>query len=79
MSIFVKKQVKIMTTYSLTLNDKEPKGKALIALLKKMDDIVLKKTKDESPYNPEFVAKIKNAMENKEFKKIDADKIWESL
>jgi hypothetical protein len=69
-----------MTTYSVTINDKLPAGKALVALLKSMDEVVVKKTKNvESPYDPAFVAKIKRAMENKDFKQIDADKIWESI
>ena len=69
-----------MTTYSVTINEKLPAGKALVALLKNMDEVSLKKTKQvESPYDPAFVAKIKKAMENKDFKQIDVANLWESL
>jgi hypothetical protein len=71
-----------MTTYNITINEQVPQGKVLIALLKNMDGVVLKKVKPlrkkESPYNPEFVAKVKRAMSQKG-RIIDPKNIWDNI
>ncbi len=37
------------------------------------------KIEEKSPYNPEFVKKIKDAMKRGNFKEVDAKNIWESI
>ncbi|MCH8535476.1 MAG: hypothetical protein LAT51_10440 [Flavobacteriaceae bacterium] len=76
-----------MTTVTLKINENSEKGKALLAFLKAFH--VDKEQKDvemleepESPYNPEFVAKIKQAekeIEDGETFLIETDSIWESI
>jgi hypothetical protein len=60
--IFVKNNV-IMTTYTININENNPKGKSLIDLIKAMNEVVTIVSEDkacepESPYNKEFVDEI---------------------
>ncbi|WP_394351929.1 DUF2683 family protein [Psychroflexus maritimus] len=69
------------------MNEGSEKGKTLLAFLKAFH--IDKDQKDvkmleepESPYNPEFVAKIKNAekeIEDGETFLLETDSIWESM
>jgi hypothetical protein len=52
-----------MTTYTIKINENNPKGKSLIDLLKAMNEVVTIVSEDkacepESPYNKEFVDEI---------------------
>ena len=57
-----------MTSYILTVNESRASGKVLLNYLKslsKTDDYVyIMPQKEASPYDPEFVAKIKRSMES---------------
>lgn len=74
-----------MTTIILKINDKSKKGKALLDFLKTFDskkDGIQIEDNSTSPYNKEFVAKIKKARnEIKEGKtiSIETNSIWESI
>ena len=76
-----------MTTFKLKINENSEKGKALLAFLKafhidkQQADVELVE-EPESPYNPEFVAKIQKAekdIENGRTHPIETDSIWESI
>jgi len=52
-----------MTTYTININEDNPKGKSLIDLIKAMNEVVTivseeKACEHESPYNKEFVDEI---------------------
>ncbi len=52
-----------MTTYTININENNPKGKSLIDLLRAMNEVVTiisedKACEPESPYNKEFVEEI---------------------
>lgn len=76
-----------MITITLKINEGSEKGKTLLAFLKafhidkdQKDVKILEET--ETPYNPEFVAKIKNAEKEIEDGKtflLETDSIWESI
>lgn len=76
-----------MTTLTLKINENSEKGKALLAFLKAFSkdnhqkDVELVE-EPKSPYNPEFVAKIKQAekeIEDGETFIIETDSLWESI
>ena len=69
-----------MATYTLTINEKTPKGKSLINLIKAMDEVVTIVSKDtvqeqSSPYNPEFVEEIQKSRKS-EGKVIKTEDLW---
>lgn len=73
-----------MTTITLKINENSEKGKALLAFLKAFH--VDKEQKDveileepESPYNPEFVAKIKKAEKEDGIELLPNQDIWEII
>jgi hypothetical protein len=79
-----------MTTLTLKINERTKAGKAFLAMTSslvkesKSIEIVTSsfsnlETKEESPYNPEFVAMIKNAEKRGNYITVDPKKIWESL
>ncbi|WP_028298536.1 DUF2683 family protein [Olivibacter sitiensis] len=73
-----------MTT--ITISKRTKAGKLLIEMAKllseKSDGIVITESEKElkSPYNPEFVKKIKESAANdKRYEVNDIDELWESL
>lgn len=72
-----------MTTITLKINEKTKKGKAFLALAKvfydEKNEIELVNEADESPYNSEFVAKIKKARNEKGRIMTNAKDLWESI
>ena len=70
-----------MTTITIKINERTKVGKAFMALIeafskeKKGIEIV---SEEKSPYNPEFVAKIRRA-EKQESIPLDTKDIWGSL
>lgn len=72
-----------MTTLTIQINKKTKSGKAVFDLLTEMskDGKALKviNNEEESPYNPEFVKKIKQAEKRGEYTVVDTDDIWGSL
>jgi len=69
-----------MATYTLTINEKTPKGKSLINLIKAMDEVVTIVSEDtvqeqSSPYNPEFIKEILKSRES-EGKAIKTEDLW---
>jgi anti-sigma28 factor (negative regulator of flagellin synthesis) len=72
-----------MTTLTIQINKKTKSGKAVFDLLTEMskDGKALKVIDniEKSPYNPEFVKKIKQAEKRGEYTVIDTDDIWGSL
>lgn len=69
-----------MTTITLKINERSKIGKSFIALIeafsKEKKDIEI--LSDKSPYNQDFVAKIKRAEKQKSIK-VDPNDIWGSL
>ena len=77
-----------MTT--ITINERTKAGKMLLEFAKiiaasnkgvtiDLEQKKTPKTKEESPYNPEFVAMIKNAEKRGSYKEIHPNDIWGSL
>lgn len=59
-----------MTTYTITINENNPKGKSLISLIRAMDEVVTIVSENvvsepESPYNKEFVKEIQESRKSK--------------
>ena len=68
-----------MSTYTIKVNEKTNIGKSVLTFLRAIKEVEVEETTvEESPYNPEFVAKIKNAMKG-EGRVIKASEIWESI
>lgn len=74
-----------MTTITIKINERTKVGKAFMALIeafskeKKGIEII---SEEKSPYNPEFVAKIRRAEKNVRDGKtirIDPNNVWESI
>ena len=63
----------------LLLDVREERADFLLELLQQFDFVSIKNKKEESPYNPEFVAKImegeKNRLEGK-MTRINVDDLW---
>jgi hypothetical protein len=72
-----------MTTITLKIDERTKKGKAFLALAKvfyeENKEIELVDTKDKSPYNPEFVAKINKARMEKGTIMNSVEELWENL
>ncbi len=64
---------------TIQLDGRSKQAKALIALLKSLSFVKIKKEQQESTYNPEFVKKIKEAEERAEYTTLDMNDIWGSL
>ncbi len=69
-----------MATYTLSIDDKTPKGKSLISLIKSMNEVVTILSENDvnepvSPYNQEFVEKIQKSR-NSEGKVIKTEDLW---
>ncbi len=74
-----------MTTLTLKVNERTKAGKAFLAMTSslvkesKSIAIVTSSSKEESPYNPEFVAMIKKAEKRGNYITVDPKNIWGSL
>lgn len=72
-----------MTTITLKIDERTKKGKAFLALAKvfyeEKKEIELVDEKDESPYNPEFVAKINKARMEKGTIMNSVEELWKNL
>ena len=72
-----------MTTITLKIDERTKKGKAFLALAKifyeEKKEIELVDKKNESPYNPEFVAKINKARMEKGTIMNSVEELWENL
>jgi hypothetical protein len=72
-----------MTTLTVKINERNSLGKAIADLLrstaKESKAVKLMEIKEESPYNAEFVAMIKEAEQRGKFREIDPNNVWESL
>ena len=72
-----------MTTITLKINEKSKKGKAFLEMARVFSEnskeIVLIEEKDKSPYDPEFVNKIKKANTEKGRLVESAEDLWESI
>ena len=72
-----------MTTITLKINEKSKKGKAFLEMARVFSEnskeIVLIEEKDKSPYDPEFVKKIKKASTEKGRLVESAEDVWESI
>lgn len=71
-----------MATITLKINERSKAGKAILAMI----DALTEKPKsgvevveEKSPYNPEFVKKIKAAAKRGKFTEIDPNDVWGSL
>jgi len=54
-----------MSSYVIEVNERKTSGKQLVTFLKSLDSIVhVIPHKEESPYEPEFVAKIQRSMKS---------------
>lgn len=85
--IFVKQNYFIMTTITIKINERSKKGKAFLEFAKTFigndKDISFVESEDEkSPYNPEFVAKIKKAeaeIDKGNTTRLNPNDIWGSI
>jgi ABC-type Fe3+ transport system substrate-binding protein len=70
-----------MTTITLKINEKTKNGKAFLALAKVFyeDNKDVELITDKSPYNPKYVAMIKNSAKQKTGKIINPNDVWASL
>ena len=72
-----------MTTITLKINEKSKKGKAFIEMARVFSEnskeIVLIEEEDKSPYDPDFVKKIKKASTEKGRLVESAEDLWESI
>lgn len=74
-----------MTTLTLKINERTKAGKAFLAMTSslvkesKSIAIVTSSSKEENPYNPEFVAMIKKAEKRGNYITVDPKNIWGSL
>ena len=72
-----------MTTITLKINDQSKKGKAFLEMARVFSEnskeIVLIEEEDKSPYDPEFVKKIKKASTEKGRLVESAEDLWESI
>ena len=72
-----------MTTITLKINEKSKKGKAFLEMARVFSEnskeIVLIEEKDKSPYDPEFVKKIKKTSTEKGRLVESAEDLWESI
>lgn len=70
-----------METITIKINPRSKAGK----LLKEMLEVVYSKlpgieiVQEESPYNPEFVKKIKRAEKRGDYIEIDPKNVWDSI
>ena len=72
-----------MTTITLKINENTKKGKAFLEMARvffeNSKEIVLIEEDDKSPYNQEFVKKIKKASKEKGRVMESAEELWESI
>ena len=72
-----------MTTITLKINENSKKGKAFLEMARVFSEnskeIVLIEETDKSPYDPEFVKKIKKASTEKGRLMESAEDLWESI
>ena len=72
-----------MTTITLKINENTKKGKAFLEMARvffeNSKEIVLIEEDNKSPYNPEFVKKIKKASKEKGRVMNSAEDLWESI
>jgi hypothetical protein len=75
-----------MTTLTLKINERTKAGKAFLAMTsslvkesKSIEIVTSSSSNKESPYNPEFVAMIKNAEKRGNYITVDPKNIWGSL
>ena len=72
-----------MTTITLKINENTKKGKAFLEMARvffeNSKEIVLIEEDDKSPYNQEFVKKIKKASTEKGKIMESAEELWESI
>lgn len=72
-----------MTTITLKINENTRKGKAFLEMARvffeNSKEIVLIEEDDKSPYNQEFVKKIKKASKEKGRIMESAEELWESI
>ena len=72
-----------MTTITLKINENTKKGKAFLEMARvffeNSKEIVLIEEDDKSPYNQEFVKKIKKASKEKGKIMESAEELWESI
>ncbi len=67
-----------MTT--IEIDESSEQAKAIVAMLKAFDFVkFVGKKEKKSPYNAEFVKKIKEAEKRGSYTEIDPDNVWESL
>jgi len=69
-----------MATVTLKINERTKVGKAFMALIEAFskEEKGIEIISDESPYNPDFIAKIKRAEKQKSIK-VNPNDIWGSL
>ena len=74
-----------MTTITIEINEKTKEGKilkSLIEIFSKENKDVKIVSNDESPYNPEFIEKIKKgeeAIKNGKTTRLNPQSVWESI
>ena len=72
-----------MTTITLKINENTKKGKAFLEMARvffeNSKEIVIIEEDNKSPYNPEFVKKIKKASKEKGRVMNSAEELWDNI
>lgn len=70
-----------MATITLKINERSNMGKALMELIKTTakESKAVEIVEEKSPYNPEFVKKIKQAEKRGSYKTVNPKDVWGSL
>jgi hypothetical protein len=70
-----------MATVTVKINERSSLGKAIMDLLisSSKESNVVEFINEKSPYDPEFVKKIKRAQKRGSYKEIDPNDVWGSL
>jgi DICT domain-containing protein len=72
-----------MTTLTIKINENSKKGKAFLEMARAFftdsKEIEIIEENEKSPYNPEFVKKIKKASKEKGRTMVTAADLWESI
>jgi len=76
------KERSTMATLTLKINEKSKAGKAILAMIDALTEKPrsgVEVVEEKSPYDPEFVKKIKDAVKRGKYTEIDPNDVWGSL
>lgn len=70
-----------MVTLTLKINERSNVGKSLMSFLQSIskESKSVEVVEEKSPYNPEFVKRIKKAQKSGKYKVVNPNNLWESI